>query len=415
MVKDDAPLPCVVPLDADLAVEDIKNFLNAGFSGTSQSSASNMNTLDTVSVGKPFGIQIYQAQSIEETSSYHNVPPVNEDTNQCLPGSFARSISWLDQTYNLNVGKTAQEIYEDLVKIMGIELGLNTGKRIKEKRKYLKDLVEKATNGKKSAVTKVRKDGDLCTWMLKEMKTEDVEFAWYWLPQGNGGHAVTVSKITKLKNGDCEISFRDDVHGGDNQGDGKPDSGRDKVGILTPDGYFGGKGIGIGITALGISESLPVIVDFFEAIYQNGNHEVIWKTGSEQNNSGFHIWRGIKNDAGDYEVTSLKEFGHTKQINPEPNENCSAKIQGQLRVDNSGKLQQPISAIGNSAESTCYSFTDTSNLSDGTYYYLLEDISDDGKRTFHCDHIDAVTVGQGSAIDLQSAINYCKAVTGSDN
>ena len=118
---------------------------------------------------------------------------------------------------------------------------------------------------------------------------------------------------------------------------------------------------------------------------------------------------------GVIDITLLGESGHPKKVNSEPDENCSTKIQGQLKADNSNQFPKLISAVGNSAESTCYSFTDTSNLSDGTYYYLLEDIDDSGDSTFHCNQIDAVTIGQGPVIDLESAINYCKEVTGSNN
>jgi hypothetical protein len=145
------------------------------------------------------------------------------------------------------------------------------------------------------------------------------------------------------------------------------------------------------------------------------NNYLSWITSNEINNIGFYLWRAVKNQHGGYKPTLIGELGYSEQVNPEPNENCSTKIQGQLEANNSAKLPKPISAIGNSTESTCYSFTDTSNLSDGTYYYLLEDIGDDGKSTFHCDHIDTATIGQGPAIDLESAINYCKEVTGSNN
>jgi len=140
-----------------------------------------------------------------------------------------------------------------------------------------------------------------------------------------------------------------------------------------------------------------------------------WKTTEEINNSGFRAWRATKDQYDNYKPTLLREFGHSEQFDPDPDESCSTKIQGQLKADNPSQPPKLISAIGNSAESTCYSFTDTSNLNDGTYYYLLEDIGDNGKSTFHCDQIDAVTVGQGPAIDLESAINYCKEVTGSNN
>ncbi len=164
-----------------------------------------------------------------------------------------------------------------------------------------------------------------------------------------------------------------------------------------------------------IRKKLLIHLSNVDTYYSKFGVQLDWKSEAEIDNLGFRVWRGIKNSTSGYEPTLLKEFNLPEQVNPEPNENCSTKIQGQLKVDNSNQSPKLISAIGNSTESTCYSFTDTSNLSDGTYYYLLEDISDDGKSTFHCDYIDAVTIGQGPAIDLQPAINYCKEVTGSNN
>lgn len=153
----------------------------------------------------------------------------------------------------------------------------------------------------------------------------------------------------------------------------------------------------------------------FNVTNEGGKVFVNWVTGSEIDNVGFRLWCATKNQYNSYEPTLLKEFGHSEQVDPDYNENCLTKIQGQLKVNSSSQSSKLVSAVGNSAESTCYSFTDTSDFSDGTYYYLLEDIDDNGDSTFHCDQIDAVTIGQGPTIDLESAINYCKEVTGSNN
>lgn len=457
MVEDEAKPPCAALING-LIIENIRErrkFLSSGL-GSADKLVDNVD----IGVGEPFGIQIYQNQGIKEISSRHELPSVSEEDMECLPGAFARSISWLFKEH-LKINKDEQKIYKDLVKIAGfyevdengnykerenekgekekipkgydLEDGEKTGDdaRIRLKGGYLKQLVKEATNSKKSAVTKrwnSQKDPDLCTWMLKEMKTEDVELAWEWSIEKQNeetgeneeeikGHIVAVSQVIKNSDGSCTIKYRDDSGDskGEGQGDGIEDDGNDRTGTLSKNGKFEGEGIKVGIVTSGVSESLPIIVDFFKTISQDGNRKVIWKTGSEQNNGGFHIWRGIKNNASNYEVTPLKELGYSEQVNPELNENCSTQIQGQLEVDNSNQPPKLISAVGNSAESTCYSFTDTSNLSDGTYYYLLEDIDDNGKSTFHCDHIDAVTVGQGTVIDLPSAINYCEEVTGSED
>jgi len=70
-----------------------------------------------------------------------------------------------------------------------------------------------------------------------------------------------------------------------------------------------------------------------------------------------------------------------------------------------------ISTVGDSITGACYSFKET--VPNGTYYYLLESIDMLGKRTFHCDAIDAVTVGKGPRMHLEAVKNYCKKKTGS--
>jgi hypothetical protein len=74
---------------------------------------------------------------------------------------------------------------------------------------------------------------------------------------------------------------------------------------------------------------------------------------------------------------------------------------------------QFIIAIGNSKEGACYSFKDTSLNRSGTYYYVLEEVDNRSQRTFHCNEMDAVTIGQSSAIDLTAAKRFCRQTTGS--
>ena len=147
------------------------------------------------------------------------------------------------------------------------------------------------------------------------------------------------------------------------------------------------------------------------------NNEVYvnWITENETGNSGFRLCRGIERGNNDYQPVPLGKLS-SELVNSDFGEDCSTKprIKGQLEeIDyNNNKL---VSTSGDLENGACYSFTDTSNLNDGTYYYLLEDIDDNGDSTFHCDHINAVTIGQAPTIDLESAINYCKEVTGSNN
>ncbi|NJO14494.1 MAG: hypothetical protein HC877_01725 [Thioploca sp.] len=130
-----------------------------------------------------------------------------------------------------------------------------------------------------------------------------------------------------------------------------------------------------------------LLVDLLSFSAENYGNQVIlkWKTTSEIDSTGFNIYRarGKSGKNSDY-LTAVRITGRI----------ISPKGEG---------------------SSSDYSYTDTNNLSNGTYYYLLEDISDDGNSTFHCNQIDVVTIGQGSTIDLESAIKYCKEVTGSNN
>ncbi|NJO18509.1 MAG: hypothetical protein HC877_23090 [Thioploca sp.] len=162
------------------------------------------------------------------------------------------------------------------------------------------------------------------------------------------------------------------------------------------------------------SISLPIELSNMTVSSFGDNVLVEWKTGVELKNVGFRLRRAIEDQNGGYDSIVLGE-SDSKQIDLDSNESCSNEIQGQLQMVAPNPNSSTIPAIGNSRESTCYSFIDTSHLNEGTYYYLLENISDNGKGTFHCDQIDAVTIGQGPTIDLKSAINYCKKVTGSNN
>jgi hypothetical protein len=121
------------------------------------------------------------------------------------------------------------------------------------------------------------------------------------------------------------------------------------------------------------------------------------ETGVETDNAGFILWRATMNDIDGYaKITALEKLNAHQM-------DC---LEGKLTtVDEPSQL---ITAIGNSREGACYSFEDTSINEDGTYYYVLEDIDTSGKRTFHCNHIDAVTIGQGPAIDLKSAKHFCR-------
>jgi hypothetical protein len=86
----------------------------------------------------------------------------------------------------------------------------------------------------------------------------------------------------------------------------------------------------------------------FTAASSIGGVLVAWKTGSEQDNAGFNVWR------------SDSENGQF------------AKLTGSL-----------IPAEGGAGQGASYSFTDRSAIPGGTYFYKLEDVDTAGASTFH--------------------------------
>lgn len=410
MVEDESHPPCTALTDGFVVteIEERKKLLSSGLG--------NVNKVDNISinVGKPFGIQVYEEQSIEEISSYHDLPPVREDYMECLPGAFARSIFWL--TSKFNTGKSAQDIYNDLVREAGMwkmkengEYELDNGDkipreydilpeeetsdpaRIRIKGNYLEKLVRNATNGKRGAITKTwdpKKNPDLCTWMLKEMRTEDVELAQEWkIGEVYRGHIVAVSQIIKHSDGSCTIKYRDDSGDskGEGQGDEFEDDGGDRVATLKDgkfEGIFEEEATKIEPTTFGVSESLLVEVASFNVMPEGSEINIVWKTDSERSNAGFRLWRAVKNQYGGYtNVTLLEEIVSSQN---------SALVT--IGLD---RLSNLINAKGNSRQGASYSYLDTCVERDKTYYYLLEDVDMLGKRTFHWDDIASTTASEG--------------------
>lgn len=158
------------------------------------------------------------------------------------------------------------------------------------------------------------------------------------------------------------------------------------------------------IVLTGAHLSVPnlVILDSF-TLATDENVHLTWVTGVEKNTEGFRLWRVKEGGNKEYiNVTMLEGFAFYQA-------DC---LDGKLIATDINKPSQLISAIGNSREGACYSFEDISINENGTYYYVLEDIDTSGKRTFHCKDMNAVTIGQGPAIDLKSAKHFCRQATG---
>jgi hypothetical protein len=176
-------------------------------------------------VGQPAG---YKAQGEPTKAIQHKgVPGVQEGELQCLPGSLARSISWLDMEHNLNLGKTAQQIFDDLVALKVGSQGpgaTSYEEDIANKAKYLDDAAKKVglravtkvldLDNRLGMINGVREESglDLIDWLYRELPTEDVELDY-------GHHIVTVTGIY-MQGGMTFIKYRDDeVQGNNGAGD----------------------------------------------------------------------------------------------------------------------------------------------------------------------------------------------------
>lgn len=140
---------------------------------------------------------------------------------------------------------------------------------------------------------------------------------------------------------------------------------------------------------------MGVELEQFMATTEPDKIRLNWATGTETNNAGFRLWRGIGDGNGGYTGITLLEELTGEQFG------C---MEGKL-ASNTSEL---ISAVGDSTNGGCYSFLDTTISAGGTYYYLLEDVDMDGTQTLYCEDIQAVTAGQGLPQDIGSAVDYCK-------
>jgi len=95
-------------------------------------------------------------------------------------------------------------------------------------------------------------------------------------------------------------------------------------------------------------ETTSVSVVSFEAEAGDQEVELVWRTGSELSNHGFHLYRATKED-GDYSRIS----------------------------------SNVIPGLGSSAEGAEYSYLDTGLTNGKTYYYVLEDVAKTGATRMH--------------------------------
>ena len=215
-----------------------------------------------IDVASPSGVEMVDFP--ECWIQHKQMPAVQEEDSGCLAGAFARSISWLDKTYDLGSGLTAQEIYDDL-RALGVGPGDTTNyvDDVETKSEYLKSL-------QPGSLTKIldldnaigdvpgvkQETGiDLVTWLKREMKTEDVELHY-------GNHIVTLTGFWQTGQGTSQktfVKYRDD----EEQGDDTKGDAREKTAELrkNPDGSYSFREKGTKDffkVKLAVSESVPV-------------------------------------------------------------------------------------------------------------------------------------------------------------
>jgi len=165
-------------------------------------------------------------------TEHQNVPFVQEDFDNCIAGSYARSIKWLDNEYNLpNLPNdaTGQDVYDNLTGL-GIGIGTGMGKTEEEmltlKTDYLKGLDNRSITkfvdygflGNVPNASEVQVN-NLSNWLSKELKTEDIEMCF-------DSHCVTIIGIYKQADGKVFLKYRDDERqGNDLAGDNRTKEG----------------------------------------------------------------------------------------------------------------------------------------------------------------------------------------------
>ncbi len=167
---------------------------------------------------------------------HENVPSVQEAVNNCITGSYSRSIKWLDNEYdlrNLSAGTTAQEVYENLTSMgvgHGTGQGLTEEEMLTNKSDYLYKLDNRSVTkfvdygylGNVQNATEVTTT-NLSKWLADELKTEDIEMCY-------DSHCICITGMYKQGN-KTFLRYRDD----EEQGNDSAGDNRTKVGELVND------------------------------------------------------------------------------------------------------------------------------------------------------------------------------------
>ncbi len=162
--------------------------------------------------------------------------PLEEDSNGCMPGSFARSLDWINRQYGRGSTKTVQDIYSDLATLIGLPPDAPRDElRIERKAGYAQALLGVETKvfdadnfldpifGVRETAPTGDAYQDFINWLMREYAHgEDIEIrvTWKSFTTGeSGGHIVTLVDLQKTVGGQIIAKYRDDSLQGKPGGD----------------------------------------------------------------------------------------------------------------------------------------------------------------------------------------------------
>lgn len=153
--------------------------------------------------------------AVNDTIHHPGVPGVEEDSAQCLPGAFARSIAWLNSQNNLGSNLTPKQIYDSLRKLFeGCDAQPNPyACRIERKGNFLKSLSNNRGTTKWEGIP-----ANPCSFLKDKMK-ENCDMELDFEHPGGTPHIITVTGVIDLGNGCCLVKYRDDSDQGKEGGD----------------------------------------------------------------------------------------------------------------------------------------------------------------------------------------------------
>ena len=221
--------------------------------------------------GAPKGIKLSSVLA-GPAAAERTINPLEEDVNGCMPGSFARSLDWINRQYGRGSTKTVQDIYSDLATLIGLPPAAPRDElRIERKAGYAQALLGVETkvfdaNNFLDPIFGVRETAptgdayqDFIDWLMREYAHgEDIEIrvTWKSLTSGKlGGHIVTLVDLQKTAGGQIIAKYRDDSQQGKPGGD---DSTKWAEIFRRPDGKIAWGAEGASWTIdYAVSESVP--------------------------------------------------------------------------------------------------------------------------------------------------------------